>query len=246
MKNASSLRSVFMRYGLATPLSIFAFSSLSYASNVGGVFGPVVNEGDKTFQYRGAYDPDSSAFVQRIHYQQALNDDVRLRGVFQARKTEESDVDFDFFQGELQWQLKDVSKNWKHAVRFDARIADRGRRGLIGATWTNQFKLSDTLSSTALILGTVDVGSNSRSGVFLQTRANLSKKLNDRWKVNAEIFSAYGSTSDLRGFSEQTHQIGPSVSGKLDAGWSVFSGVLFGANSSSPDESYRFWLTKSF
>jgi len=220
--------------------------STSDASNVGGVFGPTVNLGDKTFQYRAAYDSDTSELVQRVHYQQSLNDDVRLRGVIQARRTENSDVDVDFFQGELLWQLKNPQRNWQTAVRFDARIADQGRRGLVAATWTNNIKWSKTLSTTALVLGSIDVGPDSRSGLFLQTRVNLSKKLNDVWKLNGELFSVYGSTADFNSFDEQTHQFGPSVSAKIGGGWSVLSGILFGVNSSSPDENLRFWLTKGF
>jgi len=220
--------------------------SFSHASNVGGVFGPVVNKGDKTFQYRGAYDPDTEELVQRIHYQQSLNDDVRLRGVLQARRTDSSNLDFDFFQAEVLVQLQDINRKWKHAVRFDARISDQNRRGLVALTWTNQYKWSDTLSTTALVLGSVDVGNDSRSGVFLQTRANLSKTLNDRWKLSGEWFSSYGSTSDFNDFDEQVHQIGPALNGKLGSGWSVTLGALFGATDASPDENLRFWLTKGF
>lgn len=230
----------------AAAFSLISLPSQVNASNVGGVFGPVVSAGDRTFQYRGAYDPDTEQFVQRVHYQQSLNDDVRLRGVLQFRRTDDSDLDFDFFQGEYLWQLKDVSKSWQHAVRFDVRIADGGRRGLAATTWTNRLTLSDKWSATALILGSVDVGPDSRSGLFLQTRANVSRKINDRWRVNAELFSSYGSTSDLLSFDEQVHQIGPAISGKLGNGWSVFSGALFGATDASPDESLRFWLTKGF
>ncbi len=215
------------------------------ASNVGGVFGPGIAEGDRSFQYRAAYDPDSSAFVQRVHYQHALNSSLRLRGVFQARKTDESDVDFDFFQGEAQWQLKG-SDNHKHALRLDLRIRDEGRNGNIGINWTNEFKLSPKLSARAIVLTLIDVGSEARSGVFLQTRASLSHKLNSKLRLSAELFSAYGSTTDFNSFDEQTHQIGPALSGKLANDWSFFSGVLIGATDASPDTNFRLWISKSF
>ena len=216
-----------------------------YASNVGGVFGPIVNEGDKTFQYRAAYDPDSNQFVQRFHYQQALNDDVRLRGVVQARKTDQSDLDYDFFQGELLWQLDDNSSVWNRALRFDFRITDDGRPGLVAATWTNRINWSEKWNSTALILGSVDIGSGARSGVFLQTRADIVRKLNSKWSVGAEVFSSYGSTTGFGSFDDQSHQIGPTVKAKLGNGWSFFSGVLVGLSDSAQDENVRLWFTKS-
>ena len=230
--------------GLVLPLSLMAVSQ-SYAGNVGGVFGPTVNEGDRTFQYRGGYDIDSEQFVQRLHYQHSLNDDVRLRGVIQARRTDESDVDYDFFQGELLWQLKENSSTWDHALRFDFRITDDGRPGLLAATWTNRINWSTKWNSTALVLGSVDVGSGSRSGVFLQTRADIVRKIDSKWSVGAELFSSYGSTTDFSDFDEQSHQIGPTLKGKLGNGWSFFSGVLIGITDSSQDENLRFWLTKS-
>lgn len=219
--------------------------SPSYAGNVAGVFGPVVNEGQKLFQHRLGFDVDSDQLVQRLHYQQSLNDDVRLRGVIQARETAGSDVDYDFFQGELWWQLDDLSSNWKHALRFDFRITDDGRPGLLAASWTNQFNWSKKWKSTALILGSVDVGDGARSGVFLQTRADIVTKLNGGWSVGAELFSSYGSTIDFASFDDQSHQIGPVLKGKLGNGWSFSSGVLFGVSDASQDENLRLWITKS-
>ena len=216
-----------------------------FASNVGGVFGPIVNEGDRTFQYRAAYDPDSEQFVQRLHYQHSLNDDVRLRGVIQARKTDDSDVDYDFFQGEVLWQLDNISDQWNHALRFDFRIPDEGRSGLVATTWTNKLVWSEHWSTTALVLGSVDVGSDARSGLFLQTRADIVRKLNGKWSVGAELFSNLGSTSDFGSFEEQSHQVGPLLKGKLGNGWSLFTGVLLGISDASQDENLRFWLTKS-
>ncbi len=230
---------------LLSVVLVLIFTQQSHASNVGGVFGPGVRAGDQSLQYRGAYDPDNNDFVQRLHYQQSLNDNVRLRGVLQARKTENSDVDFDFFQGELQWQLEG-SDTWQHAVRVDARIRDQGRVGSVGVNWANQFKLSPRLDARAIVLGLVEIGDAARSGVFLQTRASVSHKLNDRLRLSAELFSDYGSSSDFKSFDEQTHQVGPALSGKIENGWSFFSGVLLGANSASPDTSLRFWLTKTF
>lgn len=226
-------------------LAISATADTSFASNVGGVFGPGVTQGDQSAQYRGAYDPDNNNFVQRIHYQHALNDDVRLRGVFQARKTADSDVDFDFFQGELQWQLKGSAKR-QQAVRLDVRIRDRGRVGSLGLNWTNQFTLSPTLSARAIVLAAVEVGNGARSGVLLQTRSSLTHKLNKRFSVSAELFSEYGSSTDFDSFDDQIHQIGPALSGKLADDWSFFSGVLVGATDASPDTSLRLWLSKSF
>ena len=47
-------------------------SETAFAQNTGGVFGPVVKEGHRSFQYRAAVNPDNAlgqtGFAQRLHY----------------------------------------------------------------------------------------------------------------------------------------------------------------------------------
>ena len=102
--------------GLDAGLLLFAVPAAG--QNTGGVFGPVVNDGHRSAQYRAAYDFDTYGLAQRVHYQQAINGDLMWRVLVQARKTADSRVDTDFVQGELFWQLPDPNPRWQHAVRF--------------------------------------------------------------------------------------------------------------------------------
>ena len=65
-------------------LSLFVTTS-AFAQNTGGIFGPVVNEGHSSLQYRATVDPNNSAgdtgFAQRLHYQRAINTDFMWRVV---------------------------------------------------------------------------------------------------------------------------------------------------------------------
>ena len=69
------------------------------AQNVGGVFGPGVRDGDRSAEYRGAFVPEEdgrdSRSVHRLHYQYALNDSVRLRGVVQGSDVNSSSLEYD-------------------------------------------------------------------------------------------------------------------------------------------------------
>lgn len=215
-------------------------------ASTAGTFGPVVNGGHRSIQYRNAYDPDNHSFSQRLHYQQSVNDDIMWRGVIQTRKTIDSDNDFDFFQGEVFWQLADISENWKHGVRFDARFRSDGRSNQLGLNWTNQFAISPDFSARVLLLSSFEYGSQSRSGVVLQSRGHIAYKVDPDWTLSLELFNNYGSTANFNGVSNQVHQIGPALAGKIGDGWQVFAGFLAGVTSASPDESYRFWMTKSF
>jgi hypothetical protein len=75
---------------------LLAATPTALAQNTGGIFSPIVNEGHKSVQYRVTYDPDTDGISQRVHYQQAINGNLMWRGLVSARKSNESDVDFDF------------------------------------------------------------------------------------------------------------------------------------------------------
>ncbi|MEL7104098.1 MAG: hypothetical protein AAGL97_16220, partial [Pseudomonadota bacterium] len=109
-----------MRYALMATAFVVS-TPTALAQNTGGIFPPIVNEGHKSAQYRVAYNPDTEGLSQRVHYQQAINGDVMWRGLVSARKTDDSDVDVDFIQAELFWELSDDDDDWKTGFRFDAR-----------------------------------------------------------------------------------------------------------------------------
>lgn len=234
-----------MRY-ILTGLAFLASTPIALAQNTGGIFPPMVNEGHKSAQYRVTYNPDSEGLSQRLHYQQAINGNLMWRGLISARKTDESDVDFDFIQAELFWELSDDDDAWKTGFRFDARIRDDDRPGLVGVHWTNQFPLSDNWNGRFVALSALDIGDDARDGVFVQTRGNVFTKLDTGQTVGVELFNAYGSTDDFRDFDDQNHQIGPFASFPVAEQWSLFTGALFGLTDASADAELRLWVARGF
>jgi len=230
------------------PVFIFfmLLTSPANAQNTGGVFGPVVNEDDRAVQYRITYDPDSERAAQRIHYQQSIDGDFRPRLVVQGSSGPSDSFDIDFVQAELLWQLTDDDKDWQMALRLDGQIRTVDGRGLIGVNWVNQFDLGKGWQARFLVLSSVDIGSNARDGIFLQTRANVTKKLGGGVSGGVEMFNFYGTTGNLPDFDDQTHQIGPFVSVKAGKGWSLFGSALFGVTGASPDQQLRLWITRGF
>lgn len=234
-----------MRYAiLATAFA--ATTPLAMAQNTGGIFPPMVNEGHKSAQYRVTYDPDSEGLSQRVHYQQAINGNLMWRGLVSARKTDESDVDFDFVQAELFWELSDDDDAWKTGFRFDARIRDDDRPGLIGVHWTNQFPVTENWNGRFVALSAFDVGNDARDGVFLQTRGNLFTRLESGQTVGVELFNAYGSTDEILDLDKQGHSIGPFASFPVSDNFSLFTGALFGLTDASADAELRLWITRGF
>ncbi len=217
-----------------------------FAQSTGGVFPPVVNEGHKSAQFRTGYDPDSEKFANRLHYQQSLNDDLMWRVVVQSRETEDSDLDFDFVQGELFWQLEDVADNWQTGFRFDARIRGDNRPQLFGANWMNQFSLSEKWTARAVVLSSFDIGDDARDGVFVGTRTSLAYKTDAGPSLGVEFFNSYGSTESLGNFNTQNHQIGPFAVLPVAKDWGVLVGALFGVSDAAQDTNLKLWLTRKF
>ena len=234
-----------MRYAILA--TAFATTTpLAMAQNTGGIFPPMVKEGHKSGQYRVTYDPDSEGLSQRLHYQQAINGDLMWRGLVSARKTDESDVDFDFIQAELFWELSDDDDAWKTGFRFDGRIRDDDRPGLIGVHWTNQFPVTENWNGRFVALSAFDVGNDARDGVFLQTRGNLFTRLESGQTVGVELFNAYGSTDEILDLDKQGHSIGPFASFPVSDNFSLFTGALFGLTDASADAELRLWITRGF
>ena len=231
------------RFVLSCACCAFLAAGPASAQNTGGVFGPVVNEGDRQVQYRITFDPDSDGLAQRIHYEQALNGDFMLRGVVQARKTTDSDLDFDYFQGELFWELSRDGASWRTGLRLDARIRDGDRPETIGLNWMNHWNLAGSFSARFLVLSSVDIGDNARDGVFLQTRASLYRKLGKGPRLGLELYNSYGSTDGFADFDDQRHQLGPAANFSLGAGRSLFTNVLFGLTDATPDAELRLWFS---
>lgn len=225
------------------------FSVPSIAQNTGAVFSPVVNPEHKSFQYRAVVDPDNNAgeagFAQRLHYQQSIDGDLMWRLIGQTRKTSESDVDFDFVQAELFWDMSDDGDNYRTGMRFDVRLRDGDRPDQLGVNWMNQFHYSNGWSARAVLLGFIQVGDNSADGVNIQTRWQLAKKLKGGQSIGVEMFNSYGYSDDIGSFNEQNHTIGPIYSTPLTSNWSVFTGVLWGISDEAPDTELRVWLTRT-
>lgn len=227
---------------------LLLFAVTSRAQNTGAVFSPVVTAGHKSIQYRAAVDPDNqlgkTGFAQRLHYQQSIDGDLMWRVIGQTRKTRDSDVDFDFVQAELFWDMSEDGQNYRTGMRFDVRVRDGDRPDQLGVNWMNQFHYNNGWSARALLLGAVEVGSNSADGVNVQTRWQLAKRLEGDRSLGVEMFNNYGNTDDIGSFDEQSHTVGPIYSMPLNTDWAVFTGVLWGLSNSAPDTELRVWLTR--
>ncbi len=223
-------------------------ASTAFAQNTSGVSSPVVKEGDKSLQYRVGIDPETSsgdaAYAQRVHYQQSINGDLRWRMIAQARGTDLWDLNLDYIQAELLWELTDDDDKHRSGFRFEARIRDGDRAEQFGLKWTNLFNFESGWSARAILYPTVQIGDNAADGINLQTRGRLSKKLDQGMTLGVDMFNNYGNTNSLGNFNDQRHTIGPFISLPVNDKFSVLAGTLFGFSDAAPDTELRLWITR--
>ncbi|MBT0588163.1 hypothetical protein [Alteromonas oceanisediminis] len=221
------------------------------ATNTSGVHGPVVDPTDSSFQYRFAFQPGDDgapdATAHRLHYQRALNDQFRARVLTQFRdRGGDSDFEYDYLRAELLWYFRPKQNdNWDSGLRFDIRTRKGSRPELFSINWTNQWTLSPKWRLRGIVIGGWNFGGNAEGGTNLSTRASLNYKLESGHRVGVEMFNEYGLVSDMGSFSEQEHQLGPVLSGKM-AGVSYQVGYLAGISSAASDHNFRLWFGKSF
>lgn len=234
-----------MRYAVLG-LAIAALSPIAWAQNTGGVFGPVIDEGDSGWEYRGSYNPDDGDYNQRLHYQRAINGALRWRVTGQLRSTDESDFDLDYVRGELVWQVTPDAQTYQSGFRFDGRYRFEDRPGDVTVHWTNQWKHIEDWTLRFIISATRQVGNDPADGILIQARSSATTSITDGPKLGLEWFGEFGSTEAWLDLDEQEHQIGPVAVWGLNEDWSLYTGALFGATDVSPDSELRLRVTRAY
>ncbi|MEM9739434.1 MAG: hypothetical protein AAF829_06155 [Pseudomonadota bacterium] len=224
----------------------------SHAQFVGGVFGPNVDPTDRSAELRVGFLPDAETdttpIVARLHYQHALGDGLRLRGLIQGRDRGDGDFDYQLIRGEAQWQfIETTPSGYSSALRFDLIIRDDGSDS-VGVNWTNQWNLGERWQARAIALTAIGVGDDSFDGVNLQTRIRLAYRFKNGTAIGVINFSNYGNTdAGLGSFDDQDHALGTVVQGRFEGTrWRWWAGALFGISDGAADQEGQLRLSRRF
>ncbi len=231
-------------------LGVSSLAFPAFAQNTSGVHSPVVKEGERSVMYRLGVEPDDdngdTKIKHRLHYQQAINGDLRWRVIGQTRTTDSSDFDLDFLRAELLWELSDDDDDFKTGLRFDGRVRDDNRPEEFAVNWTNRYSLPSGWDFRGIIIASKQTGDNADDGVGLSTRARIAKKVESGQTFGVDLFSDYGNTGDIGGLNEQEHLLAPFVSTKIAKNITLLGGPQFGLTDASPDFEFRLWLSRGF
>lgn len=241
--------------GRALSLSVlfYLLSALpALAQNTGGVPGPQVIPGERQAEWRVAIDPGSDGgnarTALRLHYQQALTDTFRLRGIITGSDTGPGGFDLTQYQVQALWQFADAGDGGiNSALRFDYIVTDGSAvPDSVRLGWTADWPLRDDWTFRTVAFGSLQTGDNRQNGVFLEARTALIRRLAGGHSLQVQSFSQLGSSADLPGFDSQNHALGPSVSYRLSSHWSLDASALFGISDAAGDAVFRLFLGYRF
>lgn len=235
---------IFQRLSVLLAVSVACMTA--QAQNVAGVFPPGFGPDHQSAQYRIGFDPDSDDVVQRVHYQSSIDDRRMWRIGGQGNKTEDTAFDFDRLIGEIFWNLSTEGSVWQHGLRFDAALRTEGRPASAAVNWSGQYVGLEGWRFRFNVLNGVQIGDGRQRGVFMQTRAQVHRRLGQGRSVGIEHFGVYGSTDDFRDLKEQGHQVGPYLILPMGGGWRLHGSVLFGLTDETSDSNLKFWVNRGF
>lgn len=236
-----------------SPILLAALAMLGWTlspialGNTSSVFSPDVDEGEREWEYRSSYIPDDagsgSTFSHRLHFQYAFDGAWRARLIGAQRRLEGDSWDYRYTRLELQWQyLEDTDGGWDAAIRFEGQYADDGS-DRFRIAWTGKRNLDDRWQLRFNALAGRQLGSGAADGVFLETRAQLTYKLDAGPRVGLEMFNDLNTTEDFGGFDEQEQQLGPVLKTGIGDRWNLFLGYLYGISDAADDHDFRMMLT---
>ncbi|MEE2526868.1 hypothetical protein V0U79_10845 [Hyphobacterium sp. HN65] len=230
-------------------LLFLAMTAPAFAQG-GNVFGPTVREGERGWEWRAMAELDDHSDISgstRLHYQQAFNEAVRLRGLVQFAADPGESLSPQFARAELLWQYREeTAGGYQAAFRFDARLSADGAHRL-GVSWVHQRDFAGYWRVRAILTGDHEVGAGAADGVRISYRSRLSRRLHERLEAGIEAFGRVGNLADgLPGFDAQRHTIGPAVFGPINERWRWHVTSQFAISNAASDVPVRFRLYRRF
>jgi len=226
-------------------LAILMAHPAASAQSTGGVTGPKLAAG-QNIEYRIAFDPDRDQFAQRIHYQNTITNDLRLRAIFVS---DFNDTDFRVRSLTLQahYQFQRAAEGWNAGLQFQGVIPDgNGGPGLARIAWANSLDIAHGGEVRLAGYAARQIGDFALPGVFLETRAELSFPAGQGARVGVQSFNEWGSTADFGRISSQSHRLGPLFRFALANGYTIETSAQIGITQGAPDTVFRMLIGRSF
>ncbi len=91
-----------------------------------------------------------------------------------------------------------------------------------------------------------EVGEDSDDGLSAELRFQATKKISETHRLGLESFHDLGSLQDMSGYSDQSHQFGPVLKGKIGGGYAYETGYRAGISEGAPDHNFKVFISRDF
>jgi hypothetical protein len=238
--------------------SAFSAVLLSSAANAQSLTGSVgsaaINEGERAVESRIGFDGDGNT-ASRFQFEYAFTDWYQLRVIGAFSRPDDGDWSYSRTTLENWFQWREEAEDGAGSnggIRVAYTFSDDGGPDQVTLRLTLTDEFADGWEWRANLIGEIETGDDSADGVFLETRAQLSRSLDlsafgsSELRLGVELFSEYGNSEDISAFDEQAHQLGPVLKAEWDNGVFIQTGARFGLTGASGDSIFRLSLGREF
>lgn len=231
----------------------FGVSSLAHAGTVSSVGSPKVTKGKTKVEARFGYadaDKDSSQ-DQRIRFRQQIDhgftDWYAARIVVQQDDRKGDSFEHSSIRLSNRFHILETKDNgFDLGARIEYTHVDGDKTPSSITTGAYQLIPYGEYEIRMNQLLSHDVGKDSNDGVAAELRFQVTRAFSDTHRLGLESFNDFGNLTELSGYSNQQHEIGPVLKGKIGNGFAYETGYRAGVSKSAANHNVKFFLSKSF
>jgi hypothetical protein len=234
---------------------LFCSFSLPAMASTSSVGGSTVTKGAHQIDARTSWSGDDKnagnddRIRTRMVYDYGLTDKIAIGGQIDFDKRHHDSFEYDDISFQIRRQM---SSQADHGLDTGIRLRYTHRDG------ANTPHNADIRFTAAKDFGDIqlrfnqlfehDLGENAIGGVVLDTRLQVTYKMDNGHRIGVESFSEISNLRTTDGWSDQDHSIGPVLKGSLPfgKGLSYETGYRHGLSDSAADNMIKFFVSKSF
>lgn len=231
------------------------FTGAAQAQSLTGNAGSAnISAGDSAAELRAGIDDEGNA-RSRVHIEHAFTDWYQLRAIASFRLPEGGSWDYSGFTLENWFQWAEEAGDGaglNGGLRLAYTFAKNGSPDEVAARIALTDKFARDWEWRANLIAAFETGDQRAEGAELESRLQLTRALSAGWmgtdemRIGAELFSEYGNSEDLPGFSQQAHQFGPVFKAKWDNGAYLQTAVRAGLTDGSDDLMAKVFIGREF
>lgn len=190
----------------------------------------------------------------RQHVDYGLTDWYALRVVVAQGKQKYRDFQHQAITVENRFQLIEKKDHgWDAGIRFNYMHSDGDKTpNRFDVMMTAQMPLYEGWEFRQNAIFEYEVGPDARDGLVAELRSQVNKKIEafdsklSSFHLGIEMFNRFGRLTELSGYGDQAHQIGPMARGRLTEGVFFQTGYRAGISNESDDHLIHFSVGKVF